>query len=55
METLIYGQLKKKIRVGAATSTGNRRETASLPNFRSIFTIETYAIHIALMTIPETK
>ena len=46
---------KIEIGVGAAATTGNRTESASLPKFSSIFTAETHAIPLALNAITATK
>ena len=41
--------------MGAAATTGNRTESASIPKFSSIFTAETHAIHLALNKISASK
>ena len=43
------------IGVGAAATPGNSTESASLPNFRFVFTAKTHAIYLALNTISATK
>ena len=42
---------KSEIGMGAAATTGSRTESASLPNFNSIFTTETHATYLALNTV----
>ena len=46
---------KNELGVGAAATTGNRTESASLPKFSSIFTAETQTKHPALITISAIK
>ena len=46
---------KSEIGVGAAATTGNRTNSASLLKISSIFTTETHAIHLALNTILTTR
>ena len=46
---------KNELGVGAAASTRNLTESASLPKFNSIFTAETYAIKLALNTTCAAK
>ena len=43
------------IGVGAAATPGNSTESASLPNFRFVFTAKTHAIYLALNTISATR
>ena len=46
---------KSEIGVGAAATTENRTNSASIPKISSIITAETHAIHLALNTISATK
>ena len=41
--------------VGAAATTGNRTKSASLLEFRSIFTVEKHTINLSLIAISATK
>ena len=46
---------KSEIRVGAAATIGNRMKSASLPKLSSIFSAETYSIHLATNIKSATK